>query len=116
MKEHDVRQRIESFLKRTAREVVIPASVGLGLVLAGCREPDAVVLYRAPDPDVGTDADVPVAIVPYHPNAPVDTGAGVGVDAGASEAGMDAAVPDAAADAVTPDADVDEGMTDGETD
>ena len=33
MKEHDVRQRIESFLKRTAREVVIPASVGLGLAL-----------------------------------------------------------------------------------
>ena len=36
MKEQDVRQRIESFLKRTAREVVVPASMGLGLALSGC--------------------------------------------------------------------------------
>jgi hypothetical protein len=31
MKEQDVRQRIESFLKRTARELIIPASAGLSL-------------------------------------------------------------------------------------
>jgi hypothetical protein len=36
MKEREVRQRIESFLKRTARELVVPASVGLGLALSGC--------------------------------------------------------------------------------
>jgi hypothetical protein len=28
MKEQDVRQRIESFLKRTAREVELPVSMG----------------------------------------------------------------------------------------
>jgi hypothetical protein len=116
MKEHDVRQRIESFLKRTAREVVIPASVGLGLVLAGCKVPDAVYLYRAPDPDADAGVAVDVLIVPYHPSVPVDTGPDVDVDAGVSEAGVDAAIPDAAVDVVTPDADVDEGMTDGETD
>jgi hypothetical protein len=33
MKEQDVRQRIEGFLKRTARELIIPASVGLGSAL-----------------------------------------------------------------------------------
>jgi hypothetical protein len=36
MKEHEIRQRIEGFLKRTARELVVPASVGLGLALVGC--------------------------------------------------------------------------------
>jgi hypothetical protein len=36
MKEHEIRLRIESFLKRTARELVVPASVGLGLALVGC--------------------------------------------------------------------------------
>ncbi|MGC9986921.1 MAG: hypothetical protein ABSF35_25315, partial [Polyangia bacterium] len=35
MKEQDVRQRIESFFKRTARELIIPASVGLSLGLTG---------------------------------------------------------------------------------
>jgi len=43
MKEQDVRQRIESFLKRTARELIIPASVGLSLGLSGCS--DAVYKY-----------------------------------------------------------------------
>src|SRR5208283_1902186 len=38
MKEQDVRHRIESFLKRTARDMIIPASVGLGLALAGCSD------------------------------------------------------------------------------
>jgi hypothetical protein len=36
MKEKEVRERIERFLKRTARNVVVPASLGLGLSLAGC--------------------------------------------------------------------------------
>jgi hypothetical protein len=36
MKEHEIRQRIEGFLKRAAREVVVPASVGVGLALIGC--------------------------------------------------------------------------------
>jgi hypothetical protein len=31
MKEKDVRQGIEGFLKRTARYIIIPASVGLSL-------------------------------------------------------------------------------------
>jgi hypothetical protein len=36
MKEKDVRQGIESFLKRTVREMIVPASMGLGLALSGC--------------------------------------------------------------------------------
>ena len=36
MKEKEVRERIERFLKRTARNVVVPASLGLGFSLTGC--------------------------------------------------------------------------------
>jgi hypothetical protein len=94
MKEQDVRQRIESFLKRTAREMIIPASVGLGLALTGC-------------------SDVPTLYPPY--------GVGPMPDASAQEVGLrdvsiDAAVPDAGVDAVAPDAGVDAEMIDGETD
>jgi hypothetical protein len=47
MKEQDVRQRIESFLNRTARELIIPASVGLSLGLSGCT-PAVSVRQSAP--------------------------------------------------------------------
>ena len=36
MKEKEIRERVEQFLKRTARNVVVPASLGLGLSLSGC--------------------------------------------------------------------------------
>jgi hypothetical protein len=36
MKEKEIRDRIEQFLRRTARTVVVPASVGLGLSVAAC--------------------------------------------------------------------------------
>jgi hypothetical protein len=36
MKEKDLRERIEQFLRKTARNVVVPASVGLGLSISGC--------------------------------------------------------------------------------
>jgi hypothetical protein len=41
MKEQDVRQRIESFLKRIARKMTIPASVGLSLGLTITNEGSA---------------------------------------------------------------------------
>ncbi len=36
MKEKQIRDRIQGFLKRTARTVVVPASVGLGLSVGAC--------------------------------------------------------------------------------
>jgi hypothetical protein len=36
MKEKEIRERVEQFLKRTARNVVMPASLGLGLSISGC--------------------------------------------------------------------------------
>jgi len=36
MKEREIRDRIARFLQKTARTVVVPASVGLGLSAAGC--------------------------------------------------------------------------------
>jgi len=92
MKEQDVRHRIESFLKRTARDMIIPASVGLGLALAGC-------------------SDVPTLYPPYGVPPMPDASA---QEVGLPDASMDAAVPDAGVDAVTPDAGVD--AIDGETD
>jgi hypothetical protein len=48
MKETEVRERIEVFLKRTVRKAVIPASLGVGLALAGCERTSAVGVYSAP--------------------------------------------------------------------
>ena len=36
MKEKDVRERVEMFLRSTVRTLVVPASMGLGLTLIGC--------------------------------------------------------------------------------
>lgn len=77
MKEQDVRQRIEGFLKRTARELIIPASVGLSLGLSGCGS-DAVSEYGAqfPPPDAGTYADVPTYAPMYAGSFPPGVHAG----------------------------------------
>ena len=95
MREQDVRQRIESFLKRTARELIIPASVGLSLGLSGCGS-------NVPPP-------IPAYGAAFSPDARAQ-------EVGVSGASMDAAVPDSGVDAVAPDAGVDAGMIDGETD
>ena len=36
MKEKDIRDRIARFFEKTARSVVVPATMGLGLTTAGC--------------------------------------------------------------------------------
>jgi hypothetical protein len=38
MKENDVRERVQAFLKNTVRLVVVPASMGIGLALIGCSD------------------------------------------------------------------------------
>jgi hypothetical protein len=102
MKEQDVRQRIESFLRRTARELIIPASVGLSLGLSGCGS-DVTPPYGAPPmlPEAGTDVRT---IAPH------------GGPSAWPDASIDAALPDSGVDTVAQDADVDVGMIDGETD
>ena len=55
MKEQDVRHRIESFLKRTARDMIIPASAGLSLGLSGYGS-DVTPPYGPPMlPEAGAD-------------------------------------------------------------
>jgi hypothetical protein len=102
MKEQDVRQPIESFLKRTAREMIIPASVGLSLGLSGC----------------GSDVTPPYGAPPMLPEAGADvrTIAPHGGPSVWPDASLDAPLPDSGADAVAPDAGVDAGVIDGETD
>jgi hypothetical protein len=81
MREKEIRDRIEQFLKRTARNVVVPASMGLGLSIAGCDQhslttkhaPDAASDVVAQKQDVaGPDAsnpdaanDLPSMVLPY---------------------------------------------------
>lgn len=55
MKEKEIRDRIQGFLKRTARTVVVPASVGLGLSAGAC---DRTSLHGSPA-DAATDAAKP---------------------------------------------------------
>ena len=102
MREQDIRQRIESFLKRTARELIIPASVGLSLGLSGC----------------GSDVTPPYGAPPMLPEAGADvrTIAPHGGPSAWPDASIDAALPDSGVDTVAQDADVDVGMIDGETD
>lgn len=38
MKENEVRERVQAFLKNTVRLVVVPASMGIGLALIGCSD------------------------------------------------------------------------------
>jgi hypothetical protein len=111
MKEQDVRQRIEGFLTRTARELIIPASVGLSLGLSGCGS-DVTPPYGAPPmlPEAGADLRT---IVPHGGPA---VWPDAGVDVYVPAVSIDAALPDAGVHAVAQDADVDAGMIDGEMD
>lgn len=82
MKEKDIRDRIARFLQKTARTVVVPASMGLGLSAAGCDRhslygkaadagPDLVTQNQdaATNPpdvaDAATKDDLPLIAVPY---------------------------------------------------
>jgi hypothetical protein len=82
MKEKDIRDRIAQFLKKTARTVVVPASMGLGLSAAGCDRhalqgkpadggPDLAAqnsdaATNAPDlADAAAKNDLPLLAVPY---------------------------------------------------
>ncbi len=85
MREHEMRQIVRALLGQAARKVVLPASLGLGLALAGCGDRAAVSMdsgvsdaqveqpasarYATPFP--GTDADItyPEYAAPFPPDA-----------------------------------------------
>jgi hypothetical protein len=99
MKEKEIRERVEQFLKRTARNVVVPASLGLGLSLSGC-EGNALRTGAADAgrgvADTATTHDLPGMVLVYlvmMPDAALDTRpADTESEAGASrpDAGPDA--------------------------
>ena len=138
MKEREIRQSIESFLKRTARELVVPASVGLGLALSGCERtaiqisPDAtadVAQSAKPDGIVADTALAKESVVnrtdtASQPDSPLPDDARTALDALQADlpvliipygvyiprdAGADTRV-----DAASPDARVDTGRPDGD--
>ena len=98
MKEKDIRDRIAQFLKKTARTVVVPASMGLGLSAAGCERhalqgkpadggTDLVAgnsdtQTSQPDlADAATKGDLPLMSVPYLAVMVEDAAADVAADA-----------------------------------
>ena len=106
MKEKEIRDRIARFLQKTARTVVVPASVGIGLSGTAC---DRHSLHRGPadagrdlvvqTPDAATNAsdladaaireDLPLVLVPYLVVIVEDAAADVAPDAGEAQ-GVDA--------------------------
>jgi hypothetical protein len=114
MREIEMRQRIEGFLRRRMKGMLAPA-LGLGLAVAGCTKEVAIPVYSAPLPDgqigpiedaAGLTHDTPVYSAPVPPDGAtalgsdakkdtsgeagtgVDTGAGVDVGTGA-DVGVD---------------------------
>jgi hypothetical protein len=125
MKEKELRERIEQFLRKTARNVVVPASMGLGLSVSGCdqhtlhaKAADAggdsaaqvsdvakVLISDVPPAapevrDATSPSDLPFIAMPYLVWFPPDAGAPDQPRDGESEAGTQG--PDAAVDAYVP--------------
>jgi hypothetical protein len=119
MKEKELRERIEHFSRKTARNVVVPASVGLGLGVSRCdqhalraKAADAggdsaaqvsdVAKVSTPDlppsppeaRDATSPSDLPLMAVPYLMALPPDAVAPDQTRDGESEAGTQG--PDAA--------------------
>jgi hypothetical protein len=131
MKETDIRDRIAQFLKKTARTVVVPASMGLGLSSTGCeghslhgraadagpdsgaQHADAPGVSDAPDgqtlapdlADAATRDDLPLIMVPYLLAMVPDAAAEVAPDVGPAsrlDADDDASTLDVRADIAYP--------------
>ena len=99
MKEQDVRQRIEGFLKRTARELIIPASMALSLGLVGCTPAYGTLFPPEPSQpaaDAGLYADVPTYAPMYAGSFP--PGVHAGACSGTWSEGVFLEPPDASAD------------------
>jgi hypothetical protein len=76
MKEKDIRERIQTFLKNTVRHVVVPASMGIGLALIGCGSSDS---SQKPDDtktslSTSTSTDTSGAVALYMAQMPTATG------------------------------------------
>lgn len=115
MNEKDIRDRIGQFLKKTARTVVVPASLGLGLTSTACnsnglaRARDAGLDSAAAQADasmIGPDQadaaikyDLPTMLVPYLVAMTPDAAADQATDTAAQGADADRDVlPDTRAD------------------
>lgn len=98
MQEKDIRDRIARFLQKTARTVVVPASMGLGLSAASCdrhslhgkaADAGADLVAQIPDAatnppdlaDAATKNDLPLIAVPYLMVMVEDAAADVVADA-----------------------------------
>jgi hypothetical protein len=116
VKEKEVRERIQRFLQKTARRIVLPASVGIGVSASACtghalhqpadaardlpgQTADAARDSGADLPDVSDD--LPLMAVPYLVVAPKDAAPDADEVSEAGQVPSDA-VPDFSPDIMVP--------------
>ena len=106
MRESEMRQRIEGFLKRRMQGMLAPA-LGLGLAVAGCGKSTVTPAYSAPNPDghavpiedavglthdtAGATGDSSVDSVPTAPDSSPGDAVAVNKDASGPETRLDLA-------------------------
>jgi len=81
MREREMRQRAERFLQTRLRSMVMPATLGLGLALAGC-DSDALDLSDDGGETAKKDAGSPDQQLP--PDSRLNDASGSGADVGGS--------------------------------
>jgi hypothetical protein len=94
MGEHEMRLRVFRFLKARMRNMIMPATVGIGLAVGGCTDSWGGSLYMGPLPrDAGLDADTAGMVPLYMVSMPKDAGPDatlIGQDAPAARDGAGA--------------------------
>ena len=104
MREQEIRDRINQYLKARMRGMLVPA-LGMSLLAVGCTEGSATAVYSAPMPDASQDQAarvIPDALPSRDAPAPDRASS---MDAALPDAGLDAALPseDAGNDALLGD-------------
>ncbi len=104
MREREMRQRVERFLQSRLRNMLMPATLGLGLALGGCSSNATMQAVDAGTPTANKDAGSPSAnkdagMPDSHagPDTQIADGNQAGPDAGAVDAqtAIDAGITDA---------------------
>jgi hypothetical protein len=75
MREQEMRMRVFRFLKTRMRNMIMPATMGIGLAVGGCAKEEAIPVYSAPLQDSGMPAQTDVLLASDAPPASSDSAA-----------------------------------------
>lgn len=98
MREQEMRIRVFRFLKARMRNMIMPATMGIGLAVGGCAKENAIPVYSAPLQDSGPPAQTDVLLSSDTQPAPSDSAA-PGPDSAPPRPDSSAPRPDLASDA-----------------